>query len=195
MCDRPFAYCPNCVKNVPHYRSVRSTVLAYVDQWLGEFLRSIRIGPWYCLHCERCTIIRRPPRADAVDYRIVDPTDPIPNSDSSWTRVSDLERSDGEIDEPTEPVGNYIKSEKSLVVRSSRLLRFSEKYRDAVVDRLLSGEDTFADIRYEKNISERELLDWIADRLERAERQLATPMVDSNAHWLEVIPRQSQQPG
>lgn len=191
MSDPPsnYAFCPQCVKNVPHFRRVRSRWLAPIDRGFGWLLQLFRIGPWYCLHCERRTLIRKSCRTDAPNYRIVDPSDPLPD-DSSWTRVKVAERQDASAQPtPTESVGNFIKSEKSLVLRQTRLLRFSEKYRDAVVDRLLYGDATVSELRYEKNLSERELLDWVADRMERLEQlaRNASPQ-DMDPPLLEIIP-------
>ena len=192
MSDQPthYAYCAQCVKNVPHFRRVRSRWLAGLDRHLGKYLAYFRIGPWYCLHCEQRTIIRRSARIDAVNYRIVDPTQPVPDQESSWTKVSELDRK--EPDQSAESVGNFIKSDKSLVLRRTRLLRYSQKYRDSVVDRLLSGNATIADVRHEKNICERELLDWIADRLERAEQEAAMSEF-REPPMLEIVPKSSEQ--
>lgn len=65
-----------------------------------------------------------------------------------------------------EPVGNFIK-EQSLVVETTRLKRFTEKYRDAVVDRILSGNTQIKWLIADGKYTEAELLSWIADKAKR----------------------------
>lgn len=107
------------------------------------------------MHCHAESIYLRPTLRDAPDYRINEPGEmcdvapresPIPKQQSA---------------------GNFLRNEQSLVMRATRLKRFSEKYRDAVVRRVLNGTTTFSQIRQELEISEVELVDWIADLFER----------------------------
>lgn len=186
-------YCPNCVKNVPHFRRIRMMGLRWLDDYFDLALGKLRIGPWYCLHCERRTLVRRSPRDSAANYRIVDPEDLEMAQSSTWVKASpDRSASQSENDSTREanvdlPVGNFIKNEKSLVVRMTRLLRFSEKYRDSVVERILHGDLTISDIRHEKDLSEREVLDWIADRVYRLETQLEEKATAQDPPMLQII--------
>lgn len=65
-----------------------------------------------------------------------------------------------------EPVGNFIK-DKSLVVNATRLKRFTEKYRDALVDRILSGKAQISWLIADGKCTEAELVSWIADKAKR----------------------------
>ncbi|MEL7498224.1 MAG: hypothetical protein AAFN77_11480 [Planctomycetota bacterium] len=161
---------------------------------MGEFLSSCRVGPWYCLHCEKRTIFRRATRADAVDYRIIDPTEPLASpEDSVWVKADSQTMKADDATPVDQPIGNFIKSEKSLVVRKTRLLRFSEKYRDSIVERILSGNSTLTEVRHEKSLSEREILDWIADRVERLEIELQQHHGDRLPPVLQIIANDRRQ--
>jgi hypothetical protein len=64
---------------------------------------------------------------------------------------------------PQEPIGNVLRTDESLLVRKARASRFTEKFRDSVVKRILSGQATIGQMRHELKLSERDLLDWIAE--------------------------------
>jgi len=65
-----------------------------------------------------------------------------------------------------EPVGNFIR-DQSLVVEATRLKRFTEKYRDALVDRILSGKTQVSWLIADGKYTEAELTSWIADKARR----------------------------
>ncbi len=70
-----------------------------------------------------------------------------------------------------ELVGNFIRTDQSLVIRRNRASRFSPKYRDGIVQKILLGT-AMADIRRELNLSEQDLVDWIADMLARKQEKI-----------------------
>ncbi len=72
----------------------------------------------------------------------------------------------------TESIGNYLKNEHSLVMRDKRSNRFSEKFRDSTVSRILSGATTIAQVRKELNVSEQDIVDWIASLALRKQERL-----------------------
>ena len=75
-------YCRNCSKNVPHCRQKWGRF----QKTLGLLLYVLRIGPWYCLHCQRKKLFRPSVRSDAADYRIVQPSDPVdPGKPAIWS--------------------------------------------------------------------------------------------------------------
>ena len=76
-----------------------------------------------------------------------------------------------QLETQAESVGNFIKSESSLV-KSTSLQRFSEKYRDAVVRRILAGTSSIQQVREEKNLGESEITEWIADLFERQQQKI-----------------------
>ena len=57
-------------------------------------------------------------------------------------------------------------------MKSTRLQRYSEKYRDAVVRRILSGASSIHQVRDEKQLSESEIVDWISDLFERQQQKI-----------------------
>lgn len=156
------AYCPNCLKNVPHRRYIRSAGGRWLDRHLGKWLLRLRLGPWYCIHCESRQLVLAAARPEAVDYELVAP-DEIPERPTR--RPPGSTANDG----GTEVIGNFLKTDQSLVHRSQLRQRFSTHFRDSLVDRLLAGGVTLAQLKAEQQVSEREILDWIADRLRRAE--------------------------
>jgi transposase-like protein len=159
--ESKWGYCRTCVKNVPHDEWHTSPWFRFLDSMTFGKLRLLRIGPWHCVHCQNQVFYLRRTLDDAVDYPIegteFDPREP---------NVSEAETS--------QSIGNFLRTEESLVMRSQRLKRFSEKYRDAVVRRILKGTATLAQIRQEMDVSETELVDWISDLFDRLDARLAT---------------------
>lgn len=277
---RKAAYCPNCNKNVPHCRKVR----AGFQETVAELLQKLRIGRWHCYHCQRRMLFLPLPHEDAVDYRVVRPSDSrdsgkpeiwsrsrsddaesmgvsdsavsedgfgrghpagssaeptLNNGQEKRTSGTDLEKelgqtgadmdlgrdvddsgfvqndgpfvdavqgvdevdlSDSEVvlgsvvtgaiaadktrsrqdDDDTsrevveaEPVGNFIK-EQSLVFQATRIYRFTEKYRDSVVDRILAGKVNIRELTAKGKYTEAELVSWIADKAKRQNKKIET---------------------
>ena len=83
-----------------------------------------------------------------------------------------------------EPVGNFIK-ERSLVLRSTRMDRFTEKFRDSVVDRILAGKVTISSLVADGDYCESELESWIADKAKRQEGKTDTLDLDAGSQWSE----------
>jgi hypothetical protein len=159
--NHKWSFCRNCLKNVPHYREIRMPVLRILDVLSLRCLSWFRIGPWFCVHCERRTSFLKGERYDAAHSDSAAP-------DPEWEAADDtLDPSHA-----AHPVGNFIKEEESLVIRSKRMKRFSEKYRDSVVRRIMSGKTSMAQVRQEKKLSEGELIDWIADLFDRMQSKL-----------------------
>ena len=65
-----------------------------------------------------------------------------------------------------------------MVMRSQRLQRYSQNYRDSVVRQILDFEATFLEQRRKLELTETELMDWIIDYVTRLERQLSLLAVD-----------------
>ena len=83
-----------------------------------------------------------------------------------------------------EHVGNVTRSDDSLLVRKARAARYSKKFREAVVERILSGKSTISQVKDELGLSERDLLDWINDKVLHQDRHIAklTQVVDAVKH-------------
>lgn len=82
-----------------------------------------------------------------------------------------------------EPVGNFIK-EKSLAVKATRMKRFTEKYRDALVDRILSGKARMSWLIADGKYTEAELVSWIDDKARRES------IDEEETIELDAVPRQ-----
>ena len=78
----------------------------------------------------------------------------------------------GTAESAIEHVGNFLRSDESLLVRKARANRYSKKFREGVVNRILSGALTISQARKELNVSERDLLDWINDRIMRQDQKI-----------------------
>ncbi len=152
-----WGYCRNCIKNVPHVRHAKSILLRFADLLTLGMIAKMRIGPWYCEQCERKVAILKRTRFDAADFR----SDTYQEDDESAEELEQIQSA-----------GNYLKTDRSLVMRSTRLRRFSEKYRDSLVRRLMDGKISIADLRQERNVTEAEILDWISDRFRRLETRI-----------------------
>lgn len=90
-------------------------------------------------------------------------------ADSSKDKLRDAQQSaSGMAPEVAvaEPAGNFIK-EKSLAVKATRMKRFTEKYRDALVDRILSGKARMSWLIADGKYTEAELVSWIDDKAKR----------------------------
>jgi len=123
-----------------------------------RILHLFRVGPWYCNQCERKSYLLKLSR---WNY-------------STRPDVDDATQGD-EADSETgfEPAGNYIKAEQSLVMRENRASRFSQKYRDAAVLRILTGDSTISQTRRDLKVSEKDLIDWMANLFTRKEEKIA----------------------
>lgn len=176
-------YCPICVKNIPHFRAFNSRFFYALDYFSFGIAGAFRVGPWHCKHCLHRTIFLKRELRTAANYRVDDPG-----------TISSAGSTDPAQDpKVAQPIGNLLKSEKSLVMRSKRLKRFSEKYRDSIVRRLLSGTGTMMQIREEKNISEGELVDWISDLFERMQVRITLLEQSTDASTLKRL--HSEQSG
>ena len=137
------------MKNTPHHRCVPTNLLRVVDIAMYPITRPIGFGPWCCWNCDRLSLFLGRVRPDMATINS-DDTQPL----------------------EAEPVGNYIRSEHSLLVRRARTSRYSQKYRDGVVHRLISGNTNINQLTRELNISDRDIVDWIADVLFRKQERI-----------------------
>ena len=161
--ERP-GFCPMCMQNVEHARKPSPPFVLLDILTLGALL-IFRVGPWYCFQCERKTHYLKPIRRSA-------PTFHKTRSRSEYGSPPLTELSGPTDEDSSESVGNYLRSEKSLVMQDKRANRFSQKFRDATVDRVLSGSATLAQIRNELEISEADFVNWIENLMARKNEQI-----------------------
>lgn len=135
-------YCSCCMKNIPHVRRVSNPLIWLLDTMTLRAVSLLRIGPWYCVQCSGREMLLHTRRRSAGTFN--------PNLDEEHS---------------VESAGNYIRTTESLVMRRNRAKRYSQKYRDGVVQRLIGGTATISQIGQELDLTERDLVDWIADAL------------------------------
>lgn len=139
-------YCNSCRRNVQHYRGPKSRPARVFD---CASLFVLNFGPWYCSYCDKRT--RSLP----------------------WVRkrkASNSQHNDRLGD--TERVGNFIRSDGSLVMRKKRAGRYSKKFREGVVQRLLNGRTTISQLTVELEVTEGDLIGWICDLLEEKDSHI-----------------------
>ncbi len=139
-------YCHSCGRNVQHFRGPKSMVMKFRD---FTTLYILNFGPWYCSHCEKRTECL--PR-----IRSNEPTNPVISD-----RLTESER-----------IGNYIRTESSLVLRKKRAGRYSKKYREGVVVRLVTGKTNVAQLTIELNVTESDLMAWVAELIEARDNRI-----------------------
>lgn len=127
-------YCKNCRRNAHHFRGEKTLRARVVDLCS---LYILNCGPWFCTQCER--------RKRSLP----------------WIRKS--EPTIKRIDDGTEQIGNFIRSDGSLVLRKKRSSRYSTKFREGVVLRLLGGKTTMAQLTTELKVTEADLLSWVSE--------------------------------
>ena len=269
------AYCTNCCKNVPHFRRMSGRF----QETFGHYLRKMRIGPWYCLHCQKKKMILPPIVEDAVDYKVSRSKYLGEDGDSEmWSRAcsADSEQNDSDSNESSseanddngqqnqhpvatgvgeneslngshsegngtpvhgqselqpaaslaadeqqvndvdagdwssanalkepvceqafaerhsyaasdttpeaEPVGNLVQ-DLSPVLQLNRPYRFTEKFRDSMVTRILEGKVTISSLVENGEYCEAELVSWIAVKVKRQEEKIETLEFDLYSYW------------
>lgn len=139
-------FCKDCCVNVSHARNFRTKLGWFLDMITFQFASRFRLGSWRCLQCTRRSIYLRLPRSDAKTLQIDDSAKLDPKEDGLVV----------------ESGGNYLRREKSLIARKERCSRYSDKYRESIVQKILDGDSTIAEVRQELGLSELDILDWIS---------------------------------
>ena len=106
----------------------------------------LNFGPWYCGQCERH------------------------NRCLPWIRKSEPTKK--RVDDGTERIGNFIRSDGSLVLRKKRSSRYTKKFREGVVYKLLNGKTNIAQLTIELEVSEYDLMAWVAEVLESKDQRI-----------------------
>ena len=143
-------YCSSCMKNIPHVCLIQNPWIRFFDSLTFNFARIFRLGAWHCIQCGQTSFHLKTVRREAPTFQLPDQS---PETEAT-------------------PVGNFLKSERSLTLRSQRTHRFSLKFRDSIVLRLLSGSSTMSQLGRELNVSEVDLVDWLADYVCRKDEKI-----------------------
>lgn len=57
-------------------------------------------------------------------------------------------------------------------MRSVRSDRFTDKFRDGIVQRILNGTTTIADVREQHHLTEQDVIAWMKDSFDRKQKRL-----------------------
>lgn len=106
----------------------------------------LNFGPWYCSRCEN-------------QNRVL-----------PWFRRR--EPTLRQIDDGSEQIGNFIRSDGSLVLRKKRSSRYSPKFREGVVFRLLGGKTNIAQLTTDLSVTEADLMAWIHEVLSSRDERI-----------------------
>ncbi len=68
--------------------------------------------------------------------------------------------------------GNFLRNNQSLVMRSARSDRFTEKFRDGIVHRILNSTTTIAEVREQYHLTEQDLIDWMKHSFDRKQKRI-----------------------
>ena len=186
---KKIGFCKQCLRNVPHVLYFQWPGFRLLNRSLA-FADSLPLASWHCCGCEKNSFrLRRPDPEVTTDVTSTDMKDIVPWPDRNdpnqrfgllfrRRRKTDVLKSvsldeDQDSESVAEHVGNVTRSDDSLLVRKARAARYSKKFREGVVDRILSGNSTITQVRRELGLSERDLLDWINDRVLRQDQRIA----------------------
>jgi transposase-like protein len=73
---------------------------------------------------------------------------------------------------PQSSAGNFLRNDQSLVMRTVRSDRFTDKFRDGVVQRILNGSTTIADVRQQHHLTEQDVIAWMKDSFDRKQKRV-----------------------
>ena len=125
------------------------------------------------------------------------------NADSKNSNVNSTEGSDAQPSgggsaaaKPAQTAaGNFLRNNQSLVMRSARSDRFTEKFRDGIVHRILNSTTTIAEVREQYHLTEQDLIDWMKHsfdrkqkRIDQLKEQLRSTESKENDHIFKVEP-------
>jgi len=189
---KKFGYCKQCLRNVPHELFFRWPLFSVLNRF-PEFMGGLWLSSWNCCACEKHVIVLRRPLDEATtDSSATEMSDvrPFVTPRSEGSRGMFLRRlfhrnnpEESDIEQPEmeataeapagEKVGNFLRSEESLILQSTRASRYTKKYRESIVDRILSGKATITQIRNELGVTERDVLEWLNERVFRQQQKIA----------------------
>ncbi len=142
-------YCESCAENTAHAQ-VAAQLATQPHHWVSTRLGG---GPWYCRTCRR------------QQWRLTKPLRGSADGTPSIDSVAEAEASA----EASVSVGNFIRGEGNLVMQSHRANRFTEKFRVSVVQRVLEGKQSLAQIAAELEIPQADIIVWLGQQF--AEKQ------------------------
>ena len=88
---------------------------------------------------------------------------------------ADIKDSDKESssDETTQSsAGNFLRNDQSLVMRSVRSDRFTDKFKEGIVQRILQGTTSINDIREQHYLTEQDVIAWMKQSFDRKQKRI-----------------------
>jgi transposase-like protein len=187
---KKIGFCKQCLRNVPHILFYQWPIFRIMNRF-PALAESLPLASWHCCGCEKSSYRLRVPDPNShTDVTSTDMSDVTPWRDRKdpnqrfgllFRRKKNADvvpgnaavENKGKSESAMEHVGNFLRSDESLLVRKARAKRYSDKFREGVVSRILSGALTISQARKELGVSERDLLDWINDRIMRKDQKIA----------------------
>ena len=68
--------------------------------------------------------------------------------------------------------GNFLRNDQSLVMRSARSDRFTDKFKEGIVQRILQGTTTIADVREQHYLTEQDVITWMKQSFDRKQKRI-----------------------
>ncbi len=167
-------YCLSCHQNKRHHRI--AGVFSTLNLISLGCLSLLGISTWSCDHCRSKRIFLWSKGGLPVTEKSSrTPTDLLselpPNDRLEPVGPNDAVPQESQARQ-AESAGNYIRTDRSLVVQATRSRLYSQKYRDGVVHRILSGVTTISDVRESLGLSEADVIDWIKQTFGRKEQRV-----------------------
>ncbi len=139
-------HCKKCERESLHSHEAAG------GEWLFHFLTfhllpRIGVGNWVCVDCYSAR-------------KFLNVLGTVSNQGDSANSTFELD-------------GNYLLKDYSLVRKSLRHCRYTTKFRDSIVDRLVNGQVDLPTIRSELHVRDSDVMTWIADRLNRQTEKIA----------------------
>lgn len=184
---KTLGFCSLCMQNVEHTRKFSSIFMRLLDVLTLGLLGVFRIGPYYCFQCENKTLFLRRVRREAPTFDSITSIVDFSNPKHDRRRPQASANESLEIEEAFEPVGNFLKAEHSLLRQERRASNFSQKFRDGVVMKILSGKSSIHEVHLELGITETDLTVWIGEMMKRKDQRIdelekALEAIQSNLH-------------
>ena len=151
--SRKQGFCESCQQNKPHRRI--AGVFSLLNLMLLGIPTLFGISTWQCTHCRSIRIFLMKQRASAPKK--------ARSSSCSYPRAL-----------PSPPPNGGLKSQTPKTdtpkkVKSTRSRLYSEKYRDGVVKRIVSGITSIKEVQESLELPESDVIDWIKQSFQRKE--------------------------
>ena len=147
------AFCPDCLRILSHQR-YHSSFASWMNVFSLGVFRRCGLGPWFCRQCGRKSFWL-PKSTHKLIERVA--------HDSDQRIAAAAENQDDE----TDIAGNVFLEEQSLARRVELSNKFSEKYRDNIVERIISSRTLISRVCNDLEVTEADIQFWIKQWVQR----------------------------